>query len=533
MTEEEQAIAKLNSKEWRMSHLYKIQTKDARLVTFKPNMVQRDYLSSLVDKNMVLKARQMGFTTVSCIDYLDETILNPNTTSAIIAHTRDDAAKLFEITKRAFTNMPQELKPAVSYDNRNEIYFADMDSKIYVDTDLRGGTTHNLHISEVGFIDKAEAKMAGILETVPKGGRITLESTANGASGYFFDEWEDPKSEFKKHFYNWLWDDQYQEPLNEPLEELLAEYQEHVMRYGLIKHAYERFQLTPEQFHFYIKKIRRQRQLVLQEYPLTPMEAFISTGRNVFKVVDLEKHRIQTPIDFKWEMSIWEKPLPKMRYVIGCDVAEGLGGDYSVIEVYNANTGEQAAEYVSNAVAPDRLGDYLVEIGNYYNKAFMVVEVNNHGRATLDSIKHRYYNIYRRQVYDKVSNTSTEALGWRTTSVTKPLLVDNLEQAVREQSIHIHSKRSIQEMRVFVQTEEPGKQGFGAEGDKHDDTVIANGLALQAIKYLPMQKKPKTMAQKKLEEYIANHGIPSYMSDTITKRNRPHQMIRREKYGTR
>jgi hypothetical protein len=222
------------------------------------------------------------------------------------------------------------------------------------------------------------------------------------------------------------------------------------------------------------------------------------------------------------------------RYVVGCDVAEGRGGDYSAIEVYNVETGEQAAEFVSNAVAPDRLGDYLIYIGKEYNNAFLNIEVNNHGRTTIDHIKHKYYNMYRRKVFDKISNTETEALGWRTTQTTKPLLVDNLEQAIREVSLHVHSRRSIKEMRTFIQTEESGKQGFGAEEGKNDDTVIANGLALQAIKNLPLQKKPETVAQKKLREYIKSYGLPTYMNNgVINRKNRPHAELRREKYGTR
>lgn len=532
MTEEE-ALERLKDHRWRISHLYKIQTKDAKLATFKPNIVQEDFLNCRTNKNIVLKARQMGFTTLCCIDMLDDTITNPNKTGAIIAHTRDDAAKLFEITKRAFSNIPEEIRPKAAYDNRNELYFGELDSKIYVDTDLRGGTTHNLHISEVAFIDRADQKMAGILETVPDSGSITLESTANGIGGYFNETWEDPKSEFKKHFYNWLWDIKYQIPTTDSLEEMQREYKEYVLKYGLIDDVYNKFHLTPEQFNFYLSKIRRQKHLVMQEYPMSALEAFISTGRNVFSLTDLQRHKTVTQIDNKWnDVKIWEYPLKGFRYVIGCDPAEGLGGDYSVIEVFNADTGEQAAEFVSNSVAPDRLSHYLYEIGKYFNNAYINIEVNNHGRTTIDNLKHRYYNIYRRKVFDKVANKDTEALGWRTTGVTKPLLVDNLEEAIRDMSLRIKSEYVIKEMRSFVQSDEPGKKGFGGEGSAHDDSVIACGLALQAIKNLPRAKKPETLAQKKMKEYIKSYGIPSYIQDTvITSRNRPNYSIRKSAYA--
>lgn len=519
-----------------MNHLYKIQTKDSRLVQFKRNLAQWDLDQQRSNRDMILKARQLGFTTECSINLLDETMTKPHTSSAIVAHERDKVTKIFEIVKRAFDYFPDELKPKVSYDNRNEIYFPELDSKIFVTMDTRGETIHNLHISEVAFLKSDVAiRMAGILESVPSTGRITLETTANGAFGYFYKEWEDPNSEFKKHFYNWLWDPTYNEETPLTLDELHSEYKEHVMRYGLIPDLYERFSLTKEQFFFYIKKVRRHKELVVQEYPTTALEAFLSSGRNVFHMRDLQKHVMKTPIGYKWtDVAIWEDPLKDMRYVIGCDVAEGMGGDYSVIEVFNADSGEQAAEYVSNSVAPDRLAHYLYELGKHYNNAYINIEVNNHGRATVDAIKRRYYNLYRREVFDNVTNQKTEAIGWQTNSRTKPLLVDNLEQAIREQSILIRSERTLKELKSFVQTEESGKEGFGGEGLEHDDTVIACGLALQAIKNLPRAKKPDTLAQKKLKEYISKHGLPSYMKpDDITRDNRPHYAIRKSKYGSR
>ena len=536
MTEKE-ALEKLKDREWRLNHLYKIKTKDQKQVTFKWNLAQDDYNLNKVEKNMILKARQHGFTTDGLLDLLDRTISTPNTNSAIIAHEQKTVQTLFEIVKRGYENLPPQLKPRVSFDNRNELYFPDLDSKIFVALDTRGHTVHNLHISEVAFIMNAEEKMAGILESVPKGGRITLESTANGMGGYFYEEWDNPRSEFKKHFYNWMWADEYREPTDKSIEELDSEYRELSVRYGTIKDIRERFQLDKEQFNFYIEKVRRHKELVMQEYPTTELEAFIAAGRNVFHIIDLNKHTVLSPIDRIYsDVLIWEKPLKGFKYVIGCDVAEGLGGDYSTIEVLNAHTGEQAAEYQSNHIPPDRLGDMLVSIGKMYNNALLVIEVNNHGRSVIDGIKKRYANIYRREVFDKVSMEKTEALGWRTSAVTKPMLVDTLEEVIRHTDIKIRSNEAMKELRVFVQTEEQGKQGFGAEGGKHDDLVIALGLAVQGIRHTPKARKPETIAEIKLKDYVKKHGLPtSFEGQTseqkhvhlITGRNRANSGLRR------
>src|SRR5205823_106782 len=119
---------------------------------------------------------------------------------AILAHEKQKVQVLFEIVKRAYVNMPDALKPRVSMDNINALYFPDLDSKIYVTMDTRSEMVHNLHVSEVAFIKNAEDRMAATLESVPKGGTVTFESTANGTSGYFHDEYNDPKSKYTKHF---------------------------------------------------------------------------------------------------------------------------------------------------------------------------------------------------------------------------------------------------------------------------------------------------------------------------------------------
>jgi len=502
MTEKE-ARAKLADRMWRLSHLYKIKTKDKRLIILKPNRAQLTYLANESSRDIILKARQLGFSTLKLIEQLDFSITTPNSNSAMIAHKKEKVQVLFEIIRLAFENLPPILKPKVSYDNRNELYFPELNSKIYVAADTRGETVHNLHVSELGYIDRAEEKMLGILESVPKDGIISFESTGNGTSGYFYSIWENPNSEFRKHFYSWLLDEEYQEQTDKTLEELLEEYRPLQIKYGLIPDINTRLEITKEQLAWYIKKVYRHREKVMQEYPCSATEAFVSSGRNLFAFSDLQKHPVSDPIDRKYQdLLIWEQPLKGFSYTIGCDPSEGIGEDNAVIEVLNAHTGEQAAEFVSSNVSPDILAGYLLEIGKFYNNAYIVLEVNNHGFSVRDKIKTKYMNLYRRETFDKRTNSYTEAIGWKTTQITKPLLVDSLEEAVRTEDIKIHSEDLIKEMKTFVRTDGENKKGFGAEGDNKDDRVIAIGLALQGIRHLPKMKKPESIAEKQLKEFI-------------------------------
>lgn len=488
-----------------MQNLYYIQTKDSKLVPMNLNKAQRDYLSKRRRRNYILKARQLGFSTFGLIDLLDETIYSKNTNSAVIAHEKQKVIKLFEIIKRAYENLPNDprLKPRVSIENRNELYFPDIGSKIYVTMDTRGETVHNLHVSELAFITNSEVRLAATLESVPKNGRITYETTANGMSNYAFTEWNDSNSEYQRFFYNWLWDDDYRMETDTPYADLLEEYRVVAIQYDLMVDAPEKFGLDSEQLAFYLSKVRRHRKLVRQEYPFNAIEAFISSGLGVFAQTDIAKHEAIPAIERKWsDCMIWELPLPGFKYVLGVDSSEGLGKDNACIQVLNAHTGNQAAEFATPHIPPDQLGNYVIEIGRMYNNALVVPEINSSGISLVDHIKTKYYNIYKREVFDKRAKETREVLGWRTTGTSKPILVNDLEEAVREEYIQVNSEEVLKEMQTFVRTAETGHQGFGAEGTNKDDRVIALGLAYQGIKWQPKLKVPESLAQQKLKQYI-------------------------------
>jgi len=535
MISEVQAKEKVRDKKWRMNHLYKIKTKERKLQVFKPNLAQQDLMENRTSRDFLLKARQLGMSTYGLIDLLDDTIWTPNTNSGIVAHKQDKVTKLFEIVTRAYHNMPEMLKPRASYENRNELYFPDLDSKIFVTMDLRSEMVHNLHISELAFLQKADEKMTGILEAVPKGGKITIETTANGMSGRAYEEWDDEKSEFTKHFYNWMWEVDYRTNTTRTMEDLTQEYASLAVQYRLIPDLIERFKLDKEQLAWYISKIHRHKDFVVQEYPSTDLEAFVASGRNVFNKSDLDKHVPIDPIDRKYgDLLIWEQPLKGFQYVMGIDTSEGVGGDNAVIEVYNAHTGNQAAEFAASNVPPSMLGTIAINIGNLFNKAFMVPEINSSGISFVDHVKAKYYNIYYREVFDKTTKEYTKAIGWRTTGTTKPMLVNTLEEAIRDEGISINSKAMLKECKTFVRSEEAGKQGYAAEGSHKDDRVIATGLAVQGIRYIPAFKAPVSQAEQKVKDYVSKNKLVSSGMDEeeaskiINRRNRPRYSIRRK-----
>jgi hypothetical protein len=218
---------------WRLCSgaLYKILIKgdkgeDGLVLSFVPNRAQRRFVKRLHHRNIILKARQLGFTTLIAIVWLDHALFNPNARCGIIAQDREAAEVIFrDKVKFAYENLPPALKAAMplARDSAAELLFGHNNSSIRVATSMRSGTIHRLHISEFGkicakFPEKAAEVVTGSIPAVPKNGVLIIESTAEGREGEFYDmvqrsraqqEAGKPLTErdYRFHFFPW-----YDEP---------------------------------------------------------------------------------------------------------------------------------------------------------------------------------------------------------------------------------------------------------------------------------------------------------------------------------
>ena len=179
-------------------------------------------------------------------------------------------------------------------------------------------------------------------------------------------------------------------------------------------------------------------------------------------------------------MSIYEWPKEGKAYVLGIDVAEGLEiGDYSSIHVLERESFRVVATWHGH-IDPDLLGYEAVGLAKFYNYAVIGCEINNHGFTTINRIKElEYPAIYKRQRLNKLSNATINELGWKTNKQTKPIMIDELVEAVREQSIDISERATIEEMLAFVKDE---KGEMGAPQGMYDDRVISLAIAVQMRK---------------------------------------------------
>lgn len=193
--------ANLDDVEWRLSHLYKIVAKgnddddDGLVIQFVPNAAQQKLIDNLWNRNLILKARQLGFSTLVCILWLDTALFSREPVRCgIIAQDREAAEALFRgKVKFAYDNLPPDLLKAMplAKATQSELEFAHNGSSIRVATSMRSGTIHRLHVSEFGkicakFPDKANEVVTGSIPAVPTTGVLVIESTAEGREGEFY-----------------------------------------------------------------------------------------------------------------------------------------------------------------------------------------------------------------------------------------------------------------------------------------------------------------------------------------------------------
>lgn len=201
---------KLSSQEWTMNNLYRVVDKQGNDVPFRMNWAQQEMFYNMHNRNIILKARQLGSTTFWCLYFLNKALFSPNKHLGIISYNLTSAHDIFgKIIKHALKTLPEKIKALpqcqVVADSAREISFAN-GSSIRVDTSMRSGTLSALLITEFGKIcsrypQKATEIMTGSINTVPRDSLCVIESTAEGAAGPFF-EMSQEAQKIKQHELN-------------------------------------------------------------------------------------------------------------------------------------------------------------------------------------------------------------------------------------------------------------------------------------------------------------------------------------------
>lgn len=273
-----------SDRRWRLNNLYHIQDKHGNVVLFQLNEAQNKLLDNLHYLNIILKARQMGFSTFILILALDCCLFNSNFAAGLVADTLDNAKGLLKRIKFAYERIPEAIRKvvAIKADNATEIEFSN-GSGVEVGVSLRSGTKNFLHISEYGKIcakapEKAKEIKSGSLNTLAPRQLGFIESTAEGRAGDFYDKTQLARAQadsnrelgdldYKFHFFPWWQDKTYRLGRASLVTEEDQKYFDELrLEHGVI--------LEDEQKWWYSAKKVEQGEDMWKEYPSTPDEAF-------------------------------------------------------------------------------------------------------------------------------------------------------------------------------------------------------------------------------------------------------------------
>ena len=532
-------------------HLFKIKTKDAQIVPLDLNPPQERLVNLILKKLdekkparfIILKARQEGISTVieAFIFWLSYT--NYNFKSAVVGHVTEASSNLFDMYKRYLDNLPEILKPEVSKSNEKAVKFSKLGSETKVMTAEgkeigRSDSTQALHLTETGFYTNAKKVKTSLLQTLSADGHYFNESTGNGIGGEFYDDWQkaclpetDPEwNGLTPVFFAWFDMPSYSTPFSS-----LDEAEAFVAKLGEDELALmERFNLTAEQMHWRDNKIKFECSgsvdIFHQEYPSDAQEAFLTTGRPVFdagicdsqykaysslkplrcelvatigdagQIISVGKRESKSGLWYFFEDVVTETG-ERYRYGVGTDVAEGLEqGDYSSMDVLDRKTMRYPIKFHGH-VDPDVLAFEQKKLQVYLrDTAYFCTEKNNHGLTTIITADNLHVQQYYEQSFQTGLVVERGYLGWRTTNVSKPVMINDLNEAIRTSAFTDKDYRFWGECTTYVRD---AKGSMGAQGKStdpaikcYDDRVISKALSLQCHKWMPNYYISKPIAKK-------------------------------------
>jgi len=506
--------------------LLKIVDKNGRLIPFRLNFPQcqlyiaicRQRLNKRLMRQIVLKARQIGYSTFIGALFFVLTMYGTNVKTGIVADTEQHAKDLFEKYETYYSNLPDWARPELEYARGGSLMktkYGNSSIKVVVagDSSGRGSTYQYLHLSECAFYQEYELTMNSLLETVSDDNlnSIIFEETTGNGFNEFKDGYDyavandgDPTSHFHAFFTPWFdnpdYDDRsYDDRIPLDLPEWLVEKQN---EYGL----------SDSQMSWYLGKYKKKfgnKKLTLQEYPFCAVDSFISSGGSLFdndviakrkeevlhsrplkrgrfaysttwsadgNVVVVNDMRFLDTMSGEWK--IYEEPKKGTPYVAVCDPNNG-GSDSSAIQVFDNTCGVQVAAFKTEEMGLDEVAYQLYCVGRWYNDALVSSEMNL-GKAVMDYlIKTHYPKIYLNQqmAFDDYKTSISRRFGHQTTKGNRQMMIESFRIAFRENPRMICDYETLCQMETFQRVEHTSKTGNKTYKDEavhgeHDDLVM-------------------------------------------------------------
>lgn len=505
---------------WLIERYIKIDTKEGDIVAFELNDAQIALYKELCLQRRrgermrinILKARQLGMSTFIAALYIILTLLVPGQRAVVVADIAENAKKIFEKYQFMYQSLPEWIKDVIPLkaDNAHELVVAygARKSSIRVvtvgDHAGRGTTCQYLHLSEVAFWKDIKSVIKSLNQTVSTKNAYSIiiyETTANGVNEYknMYDNAVGGNSSFKAVFYPWFLDKDYRMDYNGfklmPHEEKLVK----ELHLDLQQIAWYRFKLNEMEGDLNSLK---------QEYPSTPLEAFITTGSSLFPMDLVLKRKSEIlnkkfpRYEFVWDkkkvseqgdvitlvnphlmenqiglITIFEEVKNGHPYIVNVDPAMG-GDDNFVAQVFDNHSCKQVAKLCINHNSNYQwLGEQIYCLCRYYNNAFLNAECNNPTGTFILEVAETcgHHFIYQDNAVDTLSDHYEDRRGYKTKTSNREYMINLTVNAFRDDYQMISDWDTLCEMENFqiVRNERTGKEKAVATSGNHDDHITA------------------------------------------------------------
>ena len=463
----------------------RIKTKSEGLVRFDParwHDEQKRFDAERTGRDIVLKPRQIGFSTLELVRGLHESLTREAWNTQVVIHDSELADELFDVVHVAAFDISDTVSPSKNRvrflqfpHTRSTISVTEAGATERTATKKgRSGTIHRLHATEVAFWNEPTKSMAGLLGAVPDDvGEVLLESTPNGSSGWFYDHViaaRDGESPYKFHFFPWWQHARYRRELEPGFDpEPRNDTEEKLLSYGC----------DDAQLAWWRNKVAALTlDVALAEFPSDPETCFRAGGGNWFEqeLLDARAADVRDPVD-EMEVAhdgrrigtllVYEHPNPNREYILAADFSEGKGRDGHSLVVIARDSGAVVATLSDDRCKEGEFGLACASVAAGYNDALAAPE-RNHGHAAI-------YAMTATARYEHIYQTGDGDLGFLMSPATRPVVWDDGHRIVKSGSIPICDRGIYEEMKNLVRgpNGRPQARNKGSADGARDDKWTA------------------------------------------------------------
>lgn len=454
---------------WFFSLFVKIPTQHGSRPFIIYPWMNRTIVSGITDREIMLKAREIGSSTFWTAYFLRLTLTHPGANMLIAANTEKNATNLMAYARHMVMGLPDQIRPAIGKNNDTMLEFPGLGNHIYAAPgtadSVRSERAMYILGTEVAFWKDPGEYWPAVYGTRVPGAKIALESTANSAADLFAEMYHDPHNGFRKLFFN---------------------------RHENPTHDAQWWEETKRDIKDPVKRAR--------EYPETDTEAFTLSGNTMFDqdLVTDGLGESRDPLSRRdlprGEVRIYKNPRIGRHYILAADVSEGKENsdgrpsDASVCRVVEWRTGEDVA-VIDCRIPDDQYAQEIYKLWTMYNRGHIAVERNGPGLAVIRTLQQLgvptadFYH-HTETVRELGAITSPRKhIGWLTTAASKSHALAELNKSLHAGDLDCPDKEFWTQMRSF------GRDGK-ALGQAHDDHVMARAIAEVArAEYKPTRKQ--------------------------------------------